>query len=168
MFRVFLTEPVKNVITGEIIYPKDQKGKKQSNMSDDMTTTTDKKQLTEKQKVFLDALVGEAQGNHRRAMEMAGYSPNTSVQDVVKNMKDEIIDRASMVLALNAPAAAFGMIGVLNDPTTMGARNAIQAAKEIMDRTGLIKKDVIEVKTEEGGLFVLPPKGTTDYDKTST
>jgi hypothetical protein len=159
---------VTSVITGKIIYPKDQKGKKQSNMSDDITTTTttDKKQLTEKQKIFLDALVGEAQGNHRKAMEIAGYSPNTSVQDVVKNMKDEIIDRASMVLAMNAPAAAFGMIGVLNDPTTMGARNAIQAAKEIMDRTGLIKRDVVEVKTDQGGVFVLPPKGTTDYDQT--
>tara|TARA_S200000501_G_scaffold372935_1_gene419030 strand:+ start:2668 stop:3081 length:414 start_codon:yes stop_codon:yes gene_type:complete len=134
-------------------------------MSED-TGKSKPSQLTEKQKVFLDALVGEAQGNHRKAMEIAGYSPNTSVQDVVKNMKDEIIERASMVLAMNAPAAAFGMVGVLNDPTTMGARNAIQAAKEIMDRTGLIKKDVVELKTEEGGLFVLPPKGTTDYDQT--
>ena len=128
----------------------------------------DKKELTEKQKKFLDALVGEAQGNHRKAMEIAGYSPNTTITDVVKNIKEEVIERASMVLALNAPAAAFGVVNVLNDPTTMGARNAISAAKEIMDRTGLIKKEQVEVKATDGGLFVLPPKGSTEYDNKPT
>lgn len=128
-------------------------------------STDDKKVLTDKQKLFLDALVGEAQGNHRKAMDMAGYSPNTAIMDVVKNMKDEIIERASMVLAMNAPAAAFGMVGVLNDPTTLGARNAVAAAKEIMDRTGLIKKDVVEVKAPEGAMFVLPPKGSPDHEQ---
>ena len=128
----------------------------------------DKKELTEKQKKFLDALVGEAKGNHRKAMEIAGYSPNTTITDVVKNIKEEVIERASMVLALNAPAAAFGVVNVLNDPTTMGARNAISAAKEIMDRTGLIKKEQVEVKATDGGLFVLPPKGSTEYDNKPT
>ena len=128
----------------------------------------DKKELTEKQKKFLDALVGEAKGNHRKAMEIAGYSPNTTITDVVKNIKEEVIERASMVLALNAPAAAFGVVNVLNDPTTMGARNAISAAIEIMDRTGLIKKEQVEVKATDGGLFVLPPKGSTEYDNKPT
>ena len=128
----------------------------------------DKKELTEKQKKFLDALVGEAKGNHRKAMEIAGYSPNTTITDVVKYIKEEVIERASMVLALNAPAAAFGVVNVLNDPTTMGARNAISAAKEIMDRTGLIKKEQVEVKATDGGLFVLPPKGSTEYDNKPT
>ena len=128
----------------------------------------DKKELTEKQKKFLDALVGEAKGNHRKAMEIAGYSPNTTITDVVKNIKEEVIERASMVLALNAPAAAFGVVNVLNDPTTMGARNAISAAKEIKDRTGLIKKEQVEVKATDGGLFVLPPKGSTEYDNKPT
>ena len=116
----------------------------------------------------MDALVGEAKGNHRKAMEIAGYSPNTTITDVVKNIKEEVIERASMVLALNAPAAAFGVVNVLNDPTTMGARNAISAAKEIMDRTGLIKKEQVEVKATDGGLFVLPPKGSTEYDNKQT
>ena len=128
----------------------------------------DQKELTEKQKKFLDALVGEAKGNHRKAMEIAGYSPNTTITDVVKNIKEEVIETASMVLALNAPAAAFGVVNVLNDPTTMGARNAISAAKEIMDRTGLIKKEQVEVKATDGGLFVLPPKGSTEYDNKPT
>ena len=52
----------------------------------------DKKELTEKQKKFLDALVGEAKGNHRKAMEIAGYSPNTTITDVVKNIKEEVIE----------------------------------------------------------------------------
>ncbi len=142
----------------------DQRKRKQNERKSQGLMSNDKK-LTEKQQLFLDALVGEAQGNHRKAMEIAGYSPNTSLHEVVKNLKEEIIERASMVLALNAPAAAFGMVGVLNDPTSLGARNAVAASKEIMDRTGLIRKEVVEVKSNEGGMFVLPPKGSTEnYD----
>ena len=47
-----------------------------------MSNDTNKPPLTEKQQLFLDALVGEAKGNHRKAMEIAGYSPNTGINDV--------------------------------------------------------------------------------------
>ena len=63
-----------------------------------------------------------------------------------------------MMLAMNAPKAAHGLIDVLNDPTALGARNAINAAREVLDRTGLIKKEKIEVTNNGGGMFILPPK----------
>lgn len=117
-----------------------------------------KKQLTDKQTAFLEHLLGDARGNIRLAMDMAGYAKTTSAQEVVGNLRDEIMDRTSMMMALNAPKAAFGITDVLDDPSAMGAKNAIAAAKEVLDRTGLVKKEQVEVETKGGGMFILPPK----------
>lgn len=117
-----------------------------------------KKEYTEKQEAFLEALLGEARGNIRAAMDAAGYSRSTKTAEVVGPLKDEIIERSSMMLAMNAPKAAFGIVGVLDDPSALGARNAISAAREVLDRTGLVKKEKIEVSNSGGGMFILPPK----------
>lgn len=118
----------------------------------------DKKELTERQKAFLEYLAGEAGGDIRTAMDLAGYSPNTRINDAIKPIKDEVIEVASMMIALNAPKAAGAMIGVLHDPSALGAKNIISAAKEVMDRAGVIKREKIEVESTGGGLFILPPK----------
>ena len=120
------------------------------------------KRLTDKQEAFLDALMSEARGNIRAAMDIAGYSKSTKSSEVVGPLKDDIIERASMMLALNAPKAAFGIVDVLDDPSALGARNAISAAREVLDRSGIVKKEQVEVTTNTGGLFVLPPKTGDD------
>jgi hypothetical protein len=119
---------------------------------------TPKKEYTEKQQAFLDALMGEARGNIRKAMDIAGYSKGTKASEVTVPLKEEIIEQASMMLAMNAPKAAHGLLGVLDDPTALGARNAINAAREVLDRTGLVKKEKVEVTNNGGGMFILPPK----------
>lgn len=126
---------------------------------------------SDKQEAFLEALCGDAKGNIREAMRIAGYSDGTKVSDVVSPLRDEIIDRASLMLAMNAPKATFSIINVLDEPDALGARNAVSAAREILDRTGLVKKEQVEVHATGGGLFVLPPKKSTnddDRDDTST
>ena len=120
------------------------------------------KKLSDRQEAFLEALLGDARGNVRQAMRTAGYSDATSTSEAIAPIKDEIVERASMLLAFNAPKAAFGIIGVLDDPSAMGARNAVAAAREGLDRSGLVKKEQIEVTNNSGGLFVLPPKTTDD------
>ena len=120
------------------------------------------KVYTEKQQAFLDALIGPARGNIREAMNIAGYSGETKQSEVVGPLRDEIIERASMVLAMNAPRAAFGIVGVLDDPSAMGARNSVSAAREVLDRTGIVKKEQVEVKGPEGGIFIMPPKQVTN------
>jgi hypothetical protein len=125
---------------------------------------TDEKKYTEMQEAFLDALCGEARGNIREAMNMAGYSPNTRINEVVGPLRDEIVNRASDLLAMNAPRATFSMIDVLHDPGAMGARNAVAAATQILDRAGLVKKEQVEIKGPEGGIFILPPKQVTPSD----
>jgi hypothetical protein len=120
------------------------------------------KKYTDKQLLFLDALMGEAGGNIRKAMDIAGYAKTTKSGEVVKNLREEVIERASLMLAMNAPKAAFGIVGVLDDPSAMGARNSISAAREILDRTGLVKKEQVEVTSQGGGMFILPPKSSDD------
>ena len=121
-----------------------------------------KKSLTDKQSAFLEALLGEARGNIRTAMNIAGYSKTTATTEVVGPLKEEITERAGMMLAINAPKAAFGIIDVLDDPSALGARNAISAAREVLDRTGLVKKEQVEVSGNAGGIFILPPKTAND------
>ena len=126
--------------------------------------TDEPKKYTDKQSAFLEALMGEARGNVRKAMDIAGYSKGTAASEVTVPLKEDIIERASMMLAMNAPKAAHGLLGVLDDPTALGARNAINAAREVLDRTGLVKREKVEVTNNGGGMFILPPK-SDDVDK---
>ena len=120
---------------------------------------SDEKVLTEKQNAFLEALLlKETRGSIRKAMDLAGYAKTTSINSMVESLGTEIHDRANKILQMNAPKAAWGMVDVLDDPSAMGARNSIAAAAQIMDRTGLVKKEQVEVKNTGGAMFILPPK----------
>ena len=120
------------------------------------------KTLSPKQEDFLEALLGEAPRQITAAMDLPGYSRTTKTAEVVVPLKEEMTERAGLMLAMNAPKAAFGIVGVLDDPSAMGARNAISAAREVLDRTGLVKKEQLEVTANTGGMFILPPKNTAN------
>ena len=124
--------------------------------------TEEYKQYTDKQLLFLDALMGEAKSNIRKAMDVAGYAKTTKISEVVRSLNKEIIKAAEEMLAMNAPKAAFGIVDLLDVPSAMGARNSIAAAREILDRTGLVKKEQLEVTNKGGGVFILPPKAVDD------
>ena len=115
------------------------------------------KVYTDKQLLFLDALMGEAKGNIRKAMDIAGYAKTTKISEVVRSLNKEIIKAAEEMLAMNAPKAAFGIVDVLDDPSAMGARNSIAAAVQILDRTGLVKKEQIEVTNKGAHRFLNIP-----------
>ena len=116
------------------------------------------KTLTPKQETFLEALLGEARGHIRAAMDIAGYSRTTKTAEVVGPLKEEITERAGMMLAMNVPKATFGIVDVLDDPSAMGARKAISAAREVLDSTGLVKKEQLEVTADISGIVILPLK----------
>lgn len=129
--------------------------------------TTDRKlPLTEKQEAFLEALTGEAKGDIRTAMRIAGYSDNVKVHEVVNPLREHIIERTTLMLATNAPKAAYGLVNVLNDPSSMGARNAVSAATQLLDRVGVVKKEQIEIETKGNAMFILPPKSKESDDDT--
>ena len=122
----------------------------------------EKKKLSERQEMFIEALLGEAKGNVRQAMRIAGYSDSTASREAMAPVAEEVAEAAQMLLALNAPKAALGMVGVLDDPSALGARNTVAAAKELLDRAGVVKKEKMEVKGPEGAMFILPPKQSAE------
>jgi|TARA_R100001443_G_scaffold85886_1_gene92555 hypothetical protein len=118
-----------------------------------------RKELTELQQKFLNALFGEAKGNHAKAMRLAGYSENTNPHHILQSVRQEIIERAELEMAANAPKAVMSMVGVLDDPTELGVREKLMASQQILDRVGLSKVEKINVETDKPvGLFVLPAK----------
>lgn len=121
--------------------------------------TTKERELTEKQQKFLDCLI-QTGGDPKYAAELAGYAEG-SYSQVVKSLKNEIIELASHILAQSAPKAAMKLVQVLDSDDPMPQANVkLQAAQTILDRTGLGKQDRLEVNVEsEGGaLFILPAK----------
>ena len=126
---------------------------------DSTITKTQKKSLTDSQEKFLEALFGEARGNPRRAGELAGYSEH-SYPKVLRSLKTEIVSRAENYLATHSAKAATKMVEMLEeDGTTPHANIRMEAAKQILDRIGIVKKEQIDVNMKAlHGIFVLPAK----------
>jgi len=119
------------------------------------------RKLTEKQQKFLDVLFEEAGGSMVEAKKLAGYSATQHTAQIVEALKEEILDRTNMYLAQSAPRAAMAMVGALHDPTELGIKEKMQAAKEVMDRVGIIKAEKVQVEAT-GGVMLLPPKRSED------
>jgi len=126
----------------------------------------DKKErnLTEKQQAFLNHLV-ETGGDFKKSAELAGYSGNH--YQVLRSLREEVVDLASDVLAREAPSAAFKLIEVMNsDKPIPQATNKLQAAQTILDRVGVAKTDRVLVDHNvSGGIFILPEKKTIDVSE---
>jgi hypothetical protein len=115
------------------------------------------RELSNQQKLFLQVLFEEANGSIIEAKKLAGYAVSTSTTSIVKALKDEIAEHTQMYIARNAPTAAVAMVSGLTDPTQLGIKDKMNAAKDMMDRAGFAKTEKIEVKTT-GGIMLLPPK----------
>ena len=114
--------------------------------------------LTEKQQKFLDVLFDEAGGDVVQAKKLAGYGEQSSTTAIVESLKDEIGDRTRSYFARTAPKAAMAMVGALSDPTELGIRDKMSAAKDLLDRAGLGKVERVDVSSSSGGVFILPSK----------
>ena len=119
------------------------------------------RQLSEKQQKLLAVLFDEAGGDIITAKKLAGYSDATTTADVVKGLKEEILEATQMYMARNAPKAAMAMVGGLYDPTELGIRDKMSAAKELLDRTGLIKTEKVQVEAA-GGVMLMPAKAPVE------
>jgi len=115
--------------------------------------------LTDKQKSFLNNLVA-TEGDFKKAAELAGYSGNH--YQVLKSLKEEVVDLASDVLARSAPKAAFKLVEMIdsNKPIPQASQK-LNAAQTILDRVGVAKTDRVQVDHNvQGGIFILPEKQT--------
>tara|TARA_R110002073_G_scaffold191899_1_gene350672 strand:+ start:390 stop:761 length:372 start_codon:yes stop_codon:yes gene_type:complete len=114
--------------------------------------------LTDNQRRFLEVLFEEAQGDAVQAKKLSGYGETSSTRAIVESLKDEITDATRSYFAQVAPKAAMSMSGALYDPTELGIRDKISAAKDLLDRAGLGKIDRLDVSSSGSGVFYLPPK----------
>jgi len=116
------------------------------------------RKLSEKQQSFLDNLL-HTKGDPKKAAELAGYAEGSYPQ-VMKTLREEMIDLASHILAQSAPKAAIKLVHVMDSDEPIPQANIrLQAAQTILDRIGLGKADRINVNhTTDGGIFILPAK----------
>jgi hypothetical protein len=118
---------------------------------------TDKK-LTDQQELFLSLLFDNG-GDAAKAAVDAGYKRDSQYW-LIKTLKTEIIDHAENILAQSAPKAAHTLVDIMNS-TSPQPQAAVKkdAAKEVLDRVGLGRKDRLEVNANvQGGLFIMPAK----------
>ena len=121
------------------------------------------RELTVKQRVFLDVLFEEAKGDMVQAKKIAGYANSSSTSEIIKGLKEEILEATQMYMARNAPKAAMAMTHALYDPTELGIRDKMSAAKELLDRVGLVKTEKMQVEAS-GGVMIMPPKAPVEDD----
>lgn len=124
-----------------------------------------KRELSDLQRAFLYHLMGEAKGDFAKAKVMAGYAETTPTAEIVRSLRDEIIDAAKDVLVLGVNKAAHAIVDQIDNPNTAGASISARAALEVLDRVGVSKPSGdITLKVPEGGLVILPAKQVNPYD----
>jgi hypothetical protein len=122
------------------------------------------KKLTEKQEKFLRVLFDVAEGDVVKAKQLAGYSDASSTTDIIKGIKEEVLDATHLYMARNAPKAAMAVVNGVDDPTQLGIRDRLSAAKELLDRSGLVKTEKMQVEAS-GGVMLMPPKKVEEDDE---
>ncbi len=127
----------------------------------------EKKELTDMQKAFLEALGStETGGNIRLAMRKAGYSDNTRPSEVLSSLDEHIREAAKQFLSQNSFKAAHSLIRVLDHPDEAGTANRLKAAEALLNRAGVAKEDV-SLKVPESGIVIMPAKLAKDADAES-
>ena len=115
------------------------------------------RKLTEKQQIFLDVLFEQAQGDPVRAKRLAGYSDTMSSTTITAALQDEIVELTKKFIATAGSKAAYSMMQVMTNPTDLGNKEKMAAAKDFLDRAGFVKTDKVEIKADNP-VFILPPK----------
>jgi hypothetical protein len=120
-----------------------------------------KRELTDKQQLFLDVLFEEAEGDPLMAKKLAGYSNNVPTSSVTASLADEITELTRKFIAQSSTKAAYTMFKVMGASDMLGAKEKMAAAKDLMDRAGFVKTEKVEVSTTEP-VFILPAKRSAE------
>jgi len=126
--------------------------------------TTTKRELTDKQKSFLEHLVNTS-GDAKKAAELAGYSSH--YHHVVKTLKSEILELTQEILANSAPKAAFKLVEIMESKKPIvQAANKLTAAQTLLDRVGVSRVDKVDINhnMNSGGIFLMPDKAPVVID----
>ena len=116
--------------------------------------------LSDLQERFLEVLFDKGiDGDIKKVAKAAGYSnPDKNAWRIARALKDEILESTKDYLAIHGPMAARAFITALNDgPNAPGVKEKLMAAREVLDRSGIIKTELISIDTP-GAIFYLPNK----------
>lgn len=119
------------------------------------------KNLTEKQQKFLDVLFEEAGGSLVKAKKLAGYADAVTSRQVAEPLAEEIAELTKKFISSSATKAAYSMFEIMNNPTDLGNKEKMAAAKDVLDRSGFVKTEKVEVSATNP-LFILPQKSDED------
>jgi len=120
-----------------------------------------KRELSEQQKKFIEVLFAEAGGNPHKARQLAGYSEGYNTKVLMEVLKEEVIEATQLYIAMNAPRAAMAVVSGISDPTELGLKEKLNAAKDLLDRAGLVKTEKVQV-TAPNGIMILPAKDSSE------
>ena len=120
-----------------------------------------KRELSEQQQKFIEVLFGEAAGNPVAARKLAGYSEGYATKAIMDTLKEEIIEATQMYIATTAPRAAMAVVSGLIDPTELGIKEKLNAAKDLLDRAGIVKTEKVEILASNG-IMILPAKDAAE------
>lgn len=119
--------------------------------------------LTDQQRLFLEVLFDSAKGDVVKAKKLANYSESYPTSAIVKTLEDEIIEATKQYLSRSGPKAAISLVGVLDNPTDLGVKEKLAAAKDLLDRIGVSKVEKIDL-SGGNGIFILPAKSVEKDD----
>lgn len=90
---------------------------------------------------------------------LAGFPKSMPVTTICRRLNKELITRGDDFLAAHSVIALQGLLSVLNSPTEPGAKVRLQAATELLDRAGVVKKERTETAQQAPNyVFLLPNK----------
>ena len=78
-----------------------------------------------------------------------------------ERLAEEIAELTKKFIASSATKAAYSMFEVMNNPTDLGNKEKMAAAKDVLDRSGFTKTEKVEVSAASP-LFILPQKSDED------
>lgn len=116
--------------------------------------------LEEREEKFIEYLVWEGMLPQEAAAE-AGYAANYGYA-LKKRLAKHIVAETEHYLALHAPKAARKMVDSIDNEMPNPVN--LSAAKEVLDRVGVTRKDHIETTTIKANIFILPEKKPTIID----
>lgn len=115
------------------------------------------RKLTENQQKFLEVLFEEAKGDFVKAKRLAGYSDTYSTKQIVESIEEEIAELTKKFIARIGSKAAYSIYEVMSDPTALGNKEKMLAAKDLLDRGGFKARDEVKIEASTP-LFILPAK----------
>ena len=118
-----------------------------------------RKEYSSLQLGFLDALRDPAnRGDLRVCKAVAGYSDNAPIREIIKQLRDEILDISRDILVLHAPKAALTIAAAVDDSTADDMPERTKNAERILDRVGIVRGENLKIDVNVSRIALIPAR----------